>query len=174
MSKRPSSADRIAALEATVTELTAKVHELEDDRAIRDLLARYGYMADTGREEAFVNLYTDDGALRLTANVSGAGDDGFNEWHGKDAIREFNALRRGHHRMHIQGPNLVTYIDGDEAVANGYQFAIGKEDGVVKLISAGNNQWSFRRVDGAWYIKERRGTYLGDAQFDDNMDATPE
>ncbi len=68
---------------------------------------------------------------------------------------------------------MVTHVDGDEAVANSYQFAIAVGDNGVRLLSAGNNQWQLRKVDGKWYIKERRGAYLGDEFFTGNMDATP-
>ena len=68
---------------------------------------------------------------------------------------------------------MVTHVDGDEAVANSYQFAIAVDENGVRLLSAGNNQWQLRKIDGKWYIKERRGAYLGDEAFTGNMDATP-
>jgi len=46
----------LARLEA----LEARVQELEDERAIRDLLSRYGYTADSCKDEAFVDLYTNN------------------------------------------------------------------------------------------------------------------
>ena len=43
---------RIAALEAQVAAIEARVVEAEDERLIRELLARYGYSADASRVPA--------------------------------------------------------------------------------------------------------------------------
>ena len=63
---------------------------------------------------------------------------------------------------------------GDEAVADSYGIAIATADGENTIVSAGNNQWQLRRVDGRWLIRERRGATLGDDKFTTNLDATPE
>ena len=57
-----TNSEMVARLEA----LEARVQELEDERAIRELLARYGYTADTCKDEAFVDLYTEDGTMKLS------------------------------------------------------------------------------------------------------------
>ena len=171
---------RVAALEATVARLSARLAELEDDRAIRDLLAAYGYTADNCQDEAFVDLYTDDGAIRVTANAKAKAVFGDNDWvvyENKDGIRRFITHPKGHHSpalygksMHLQGNNLTTEIDGDEAVAKGYQVAIAADENGTRVLSAGNNTWQLRKVDGRWRIKERRGAYLGDDKFTTNLD----
>jgi hypothetical protein len=174
---------RLAELEATVATLSARVRELEDDREIRDLLARYGYMADNCDDEGFVNLYTDDGAIALSISKEAAAAMGTDAavWRGKDAVREFITHPQGHHSpqlygksMHLHGNNLVTHIHGDEAVADSYGIAVATADGENTIVSAGNNQWRLQRVDGRWLIRERRGATLGDDQFATNLDATPE
>lgn len=167
-------------LEARLARLEARVRELEDDRAIRDTLARYGFTADGCKDEAFVELYTEDGAIRTARGARGGKDfsgEGWTEWLGRDGIRKFITHPQGHHRpelygksMHLQGNNLVTEIDGDEAVARSYQVAIAADDNGVRVLSAGNNTWQLRRVDGQWLIKERRGAYLGDDKFVSNVD----
>jgi len=165
----------LARLEA----LEARVQELEDERAIRDLLSRYGYTADSCKDEAFVDLYTEDGSMKLSLRPSEFTDETIAVWKGRDQIRAFITNPQGHHSpalygrsMHVND-NIVVHIDGDEAVANSYQFAIAVAEPGVKVLSAGNNQWQFRKVDGEWQIKERRGAYLGDEFFESNMDATP-
>ncbi len=174
---------RLAELEATVSALAARVQELEDDREIRDLLARYGYMADNCDDEGFVNLYTEDGAINLSISKEAAASMGTDAavWSGKDAVRDFITNPNGHHSaqlygksMHFHGTNLVTHIDGDEAVADSYGMAVATADGENTIVSAGNNQWQLRRVDGRWLIRERRGATLGDDKFTTNLDATPE
>jgi hypothetical protein len=42
------------------------VTELEDDRSIRELLAGYGYTADTCRDDDYLALYTEDGVMNLS------------------------------------------------------------------------------------------------------------
>ena len=170
----------IAALEAKLAALEARVRELEDDRAIRDVLSRYGFTADNCQDEAFVALYTEDGAIRVAANAKAKAAFGVGEWieyEGHDGIRTFITHPKGHHSpalygksMHLQGNNLVTDVRGDEAVACSYQVAIAVDDDGTRVLSAGNNQWRLRRVDGEWRIVERRGAYLGDDKFTTNLD----
>ena len=168
-----------ADLEARLEALEARVLELEEDRAIRDLLARYGFTADNCQDEAFVELYTNDGRMKVAANENARKNFGVDEWveyDGHDGIRAFITHPRGHHSpalygksMHLQGNNLVTYVDGDEAAASGYQVAIAVDQDGARLVSAGNNEWQFRKVGGQWRIKERRGAYLGDDKFTTNL-----
>ncbi len=169
----------VAALEARLAALEARVKELEDDRAIRDLLARYGFTADNCQDEAFVQLYTEDGRIKVAANANARKNFGVDEWieyQDHEGIRAFITHPKGHHSptlygksMHLQGNNLVTDISGDEAVVSGYQVAIAVDDAGTRVLSAGNNEWHLRRVDGEWRIKERRGAYLGDDKFTTNL-----
>jgi len=173
------NSENIEKLLARVEALEARVLELEDEREIRELLSRYGFTADTCNDEAFVQLYTEDGTMKLSLPNSPLSDDPIGVWQGQDRVREFITNPIGHHSARLYGKsmhvndNTVTHVDGDEAVANSYQFAIVVDESGVKLMSAGNNQWQLRKVDGKWYIKERRGAYLGDDLFTGNMDATP-
>lgn len=169
----------VAALEARIAALEARVRELEDDRAIRDLLARYGFTADNCQDEAFVELYTEDGRIKVAANANARKNFGVDEWieyEGHEGIRAFITHPKGHHSpalygksMHLQGNNLVTDVRGDEAIASGYQVAIAVGDEGTRVLSAGNNEWRLRRVDGEWRIEERRGAYLGDDKFTTNL-----
>ena len=168
-----------SALEARLAAMEARIQELEDERAIRDLLARYGFTADSCKDEAFVELYTEDGAMKLSGRAASSGEK-VAIWQGKDQVRRFITNPEGHHRpqlygksMHMQD-NIVTHLQGESAVANSYQFAVAVDGNGVKMLSAGNNQWQLRKVDGKWLIRERRGAYLGDEFFTTNMDATPD
>ena len=167
-------------VEARIAALEARIQELEDDRGIRDTLSRYGFTADGCKDEDFVDLYTEDGAIRIARGKRGGADfagEGWTEWTDKEGIRTFITHPQGHHSprlygksMHLQGNNLVTDIDGDEAVARSYQVAIAADENGVQVLSAGNNTWQMRKVDGKWLIKERRGAYLGDNMFTSNVD----
>jgi hypothetical protein len=77
-----------------VKELEARIQKIEDDKAIRELLARYGYTADQGRGEAYVELYTDDGVLDMVMgpNVPAAGSSTGEKDDETDAIDGFLAV----------------------------------------------------------------------------------
>jgi hypothetical protein len=183
MSQITDLAAKLTALEATVADLKARVQELEDDRGIRDALARYGYTADTCKDEEFVELYTEDGRMKIAASAKAKAVFGSGDWvlyEGREGIRDFITHPKGHHSpalygksMHLQGNNLVTDIKGDEAFARGYQVAIINDDNGSRVLSAGNNLWQLRKVNGRWLIAERRGAYLGDDKFTGNLDEEP-
>ena len=93
-------------LVARIAELEGRLQRVEDDRAIRELLARYGFNADMGRSEAFVSLYTDDGAIDISID---------RRWEGHAGLMEFITGARGAvgRSMHALGNNLVTHINSN-------------------------------------------------------------
>lgn len=152
--------DWLAALEARVT-------ELEDDRAIRELLARYGYYADACLDDEYFALFTEDCVMDVS---SGRGDDPYEvvRWEGLDAMREFLRVRTAAHdngfygrSMHVQGNNLVVRVDGDTAVATGYSFIFHQDGPTLRLLSASLNEWHLRRRDARWLIHERKRRMAG-------------
>jgi hypothetical protein len=160
---------------ARIARLEARVQELEDERAIRELLARYGFNADCCRDEAYVDLYADDGAIEVSA-----GPNTF-RCEGKEQIRAFIKDPDGHSSpgfygkaMHLQGNNVVVHLRGDEATVNSYSVVFkGDESMTPTLLTAGNNQWALRKVEGEWLIVERRRRNVGDPRYPGNLDATP-
>jgi hypothetical protein len=148
--------------------LEERVQELEDDRAIRELLARYGYNADQGRSEAYVNLFTEDGALDITTGPGGRGAgmeprsvdrEVINRFDGHKALRAFITDPKGHKSiegncLHVHGNNLTTHIDGDKAVADSYGITLVRQDAGFLLLTAAANRWTLRKTDGQWRIKE--------------------
>jgi hypothetical protein len=164
-------------LEARVARLEARVQELEDERAVRELLARYGFNADCLRDEAFVDLFTDDGVVDL---VVGAGATTVLRYEGKAELEQFISNPQGRNRpdvaghvLHMQGNNVVSHYKGDEAVVNSYSVVVHAKDAQLSVISAGNNEWRMRKVDGKWLFKERRRRELGGPDYTTNVDATP-
>jgi hypothetical protein len=165
----------IEGLEAKIEALTARVTELEEERAIRELLARYGYNHDLERNEQAVNLFTEDGVIDL------GGGGALMRYEGRDKIREFVNNPQGHHnpewhgkRMHLMGNNVVCHIKGDEAVVNNYVVLLGRRGEEIKIESAGNQQTTVKKVKGKWLISERRRRHIGGEGFLDNLEATPE
>lgn len=163
-------------LSARIAKLEARVEELENEREIRNLLSRYGYNADCCRDDEYVDLYTEDGIM----NLASGGDD-VRRYEGKERLRQFITDPNGHSKpgyygksMHMQGNNVVTHINKDEAIVNSYSVVlVGDGTSRPELYTAGNNQWSLKKVDGRWHIKERRRRNLGDKYYVDNLDATP-
>lgn len=152
--------DRLAALEA-------RLLDLEDEREIRELLARYGYYADAPLDDEYFGLFTEDCVMDVSA---GRGDDPYEvlRWEGLADMREFHAERTAAHdngfyghSFHVQGNNLAIVVDGTDAVANGYSFIFHQDGATLKLLSASLNAWKFRKEDGRWKILERRRRMSG-------------
>jgi hypothetical protein len=162
-------------MEARLAKLEARVRELEDEREIGQLLSRYGYDADCHRHEAWVDLFTDDGVFDLSASAGGKTN--VVRLEGKAALADYISKSRPANMwgklMHCQGNNVVTHINGDEAVVDSYSVVIQNDGQKISLVSAGNNQWRLKKVGGKWLFKERRRREIGDADYIRNIDATP-
>ena len=163
-------------LEAKIKSLEARLTELEDERELRELLARYGYNADVRRDEAYVDLYTEDGVMNLGSGVR----PGIRRWEGRAGLTEFITDLTGHKhpdqygkRMHVQGNNVVCHIKGDEAIVNSYSIVLLRKGDDVTLNSAGNNEWAMRKVNGKWLIKERKRRHIAGEDYHENLEATP-
>ena len=135
-------------LVARIAELEGRLQLVEDDRAIRELFARYGFNADMGRSEAFVSLYTEDGGIDISID---------RRWEGHAGLMEFITSARGAvgRSMHALGNNLVTHINSNNAVAEGYSIILMREEDGVHVFSCSANRWTLEKIDGVWYIKER-------------------
>ena len=139
-------------LVARLAQLERRLELAEDDRAIRQLLARYGFNADTvGRGAAYVSLYTEDGAIDASNTQ---------RWEGHAALMDFITNPQVHGRMvgrcmHALGNNLVTYIDGDSAVVEGYSIVLLREQDGFHVFTCNANRWTLVKIDDAWYIRER-------------------
>jgi len=171
-------------LSAQVQALQKRVQELEDERAIRDLMSRHDYNFDCGRDEEWLRLWTKDGAYDLVSTVKypdGSSREVAQCWSGADGLREFVSHPEGHHRpgfyghsMHSAGNNMVVHVHGDTAKVNSYSLLYQEHEGTVSLVSGANNQWTLQKVDGKWHFQARRRRQIGSPSFKDNMDATPD
>jgi len=148
----------VAALEARVDELVRRVAALEDERAIVDVLTRYGFAVDSGDPDATADLYAEgciveiDGDARIrspedmAAMVRGAGHQ--------------SLLPNCAHQM---GPFSVR-VDGDRAVATGYgRVYLRTADGFgIWRVSAG--RWELERRGGRWQVLRRWTRAMGSAE----------
>ena len=158
-----------------IDELEKRLKDLEDERELRELLTRYSFNADLARNQEYVDLYTYDdngsGAIDLT-------DMGAERFQGPEKMMEFistlgmlSAITGTHHAV----PTMF-YIDGDDAIGEGYsQTIVRTMDGPdrhgedeppihpldVQIVHANYSRWTFKRINGAWKIKERYCALLG-------------
>src|SRR5258708_28705950 len=157
MARRNASLAEMAQLREQIDVLTA-------DKAIREVIARNGYLWDAVRYQDFVDQFTDDCVL-----IRGSDDQDpeSHRWHGKSGIETIVTEARGGEKegnlLHMQGLNLVTRSDGDEAEANSYCMTFARNrraeatyDIVVPHV--GNLRWTLKRVEGNWLIREREVT----------------
>lgn len=139
--------------------LEERVQELEDERELRDLLARYSFNADLGRTKEYSELYTEDGAIDLR-------DMGLERYEGpesilKDFISAPAAADVAGRSFHHAAPT-VFHIDGDDATGEGFSTLLFRhDDGSMAVVHANYSHWTFRRESGEWKIVERDIRLIG-------------
>ncbi|MCW2748027.1 MAG: hypothetical protein JWP10_1169 [Nocardioidaceae bacterium] len=160
-------------LQERVERLERALQEVHDDREIRDLIAKYGHLADGGEDADFVDLWANDAVMDLSMGVTALG--GWVEpqrWEGKEAIAAFigdpdTAKKEGVFRrtVHLMDNNLIIKVDGDEAVAVANTFVLLQTEATVLVIGGGANRWFLRRESGRWVFVERRRREVGNPDF---------
>jgi hypothetical protein len=152
--------DRLAALEE-------RLAELEDEKAIRELLARYGYYADATLDDEYFALFTEDCVMDVS---SGREPDPYAviRWEGLAEMKKFLAVRTAGHgddfagrSLHMQGNNQAVTVRGHEATATNYSFVLQQVGLETKLVSASVNEWHFRKAEGRWRVVQRKRRMVG-------------
>ncbi|KPM52348.1 hypothetical protein ACG83_28585 [Frankia sp. R43] len=148
-------------LRAVVEKLAARVHALEDQVEIMQLVAQYGPAVDSGSAEAAAALWTEDGTFDAVPHL---------RMRGRGDIVDM--VEGGHQSLIRNGcghvltvPHIV--VDGDEATGRSYALNIRWDAGAdrfwVARVSA--NTWRWARTAQGWRITER---------INANLDGTPE
>jgi len=165
----------IEELAAEVRELRKRVKELEDERAIRELLSRYSYHTDSCKDRELLDLFTDDAVYEL-----GTEKPGIIRSEGREALWQFITNPEGHHnpekygrRMHVSDDSFVCHLNGDQAIVNSYSIVLVRDGDNIKIETAGNNEWLVVRENGSWRVKARRRKHIGGPGYIDNLGATP-
>jgi uncharacterized protein (TIGR02246 family) len=113
----------------------------DDDRAIRDLLARYALALDTDDIDRCLDLFTDDGEFVVFGR----------EFSGRDQIRAmFESAPRG---LHLTGVSSIDIFDDDPNAATARSQVLLVEAGTLQLrpalfddeLSRDGRRWRFRR-----------------------------
>jgi uncharacterized protein (TIGR02246 family) len=116
-------------------------HRSDDDRAIRDLLARYALALDTNDIDRCVDLFTDDGEFVVFGR----------EFSGRGQIRAmFESAPRG---LHLTGVSTIDVSGPDPNAATARSQVLLVEAGTLQLrpalfdddLSRDGRQWRFRR-----------------------------
>ncbi len=139
----PGPEDRLHALE---TRLAA----LEDREAIRNLIASYGPLADSGNAAAIAALWTDGGVYEVG---------GYGEHTGHTAIAAL--FTAGTHLdlmqdgcAHLIGPQHIN-LHGDHATAVGHSCVFRRTDSGFEAWRVSANRWELAKDNGEWRITRR-------------------
>lgn len=143
---------RLAALEA-------RLAELEDREAIRNLVASYGPLADSGDAAGVAALWAEDGVYAVG---------GFGENAGREAVAAL--IRAPFHQQlmqdgcaHTLGPVYIR-IDGGRALAIGYSVVFRRAGEGFEAWRVSANRWELEKREGRWQVSRRRNALLdGDA-----------
>lgn len=149
----------LSELATELTELKAKVQELQDKEEIRDVLTRYAFNADLNRTENYLRLYTEDGSFvtdGLGGMVVAKGKDNIK----KEILHSATHQSITNNSQHLQLDYLVT-VDGDAASATGYHLITVKWVGGFGIFRCAFRTFRFQRVDRRWLINEVISVALG-------------
>ena len=131
-------------------DLAARIALLEDREAIRELIARYGPLADAGDCAGAAALWTDDGVYEVG---------GFGSYTGRAAIQTL--LEGESHQglihggaAHVLSPPVID-LDGDRATARTYSVVFRKSGDNWEAHRASANMWHLVRVGGEWKVARR-------------------
>ena len=135
--------------------LAERLRALEDREAIRDLIARYGPLADSGQAEAVAALFAEDGVYAVG---------GMGEAQGRAAIA---ALISGpvHQALMADGcahvlTSPVIALEGDRAVARCHSIVFRHEDGEWAPVRVAANRWELTRGKAGWQVTRRDNALL--------------
>ncbi len=136
----------------------SRLAALEDREAIRELIARYGPLADAGDCAGAAALWTQDGVYEVG---------GFGEYRGRDAIQ---ALLEGESHQaliaagaaHVLSPPTIV-LNGATAQARNYSVVFRRTGEAWEAHRASANQWHLQRTTEGWRIARRINRLLDGA-----------
>lgn len=133
----------------------ARLQSLEDREAIRELISRYGPLADSGNAEGVAALFSEDGVYAVG---------GMGEARGRAAIA---ALIAGpvHQSLMADGcAHILTApqieLAGDRALARCHSVVFRHQDGVWNAVRVAANRWELARTAGGWLVTRRDNALL--------------
>ncbi|MCB2067383.1 MAG: nuclear transport factor 2 family protein [Erythrobacter sp.] len=139
--------------------LERRLTGIEDREAIRELIASYGPLADSGDAEGVASLWREDGSYEVH---------GFGTASGRDALAGF--ITSESHRglmadgcAHLLGPVTIA-LNGDTATACGHSVVFRHAGDGFEAYRVSANRWTLAKADGTWRVTHRENALLdGDA-----------
>lgn len=135
--------------------LEARLQALEDREAIRDLIARYGPLADAGDAPGVAALWAADGRYAIT---------GFGVAEGQEAVAGL-ITGESHQQLiadgcaHVLGPVAIT-VDGDTAIAQGHSVVFRWTGAGFEAARVAANRWQLIRTTNGWRVASRENALL--------------
>jgi uncharacterized protein (TIGR02246 family) len=142
-----------------LTDVATRLAALEDREAIRDLVARYGTLADAGDAWGAAALWAEDGVYDVG---------GFGKHHGRAAIAAL--LESDAHTelmtagcAHVLSAPVIE-LAGDSATVRTYSLVLRRDGDRWEAHRVAANRWRLVRTDASWRVVERVNRLLdGDA-----------
>lgn len=132
-----------------------RLQRLEDIEAIRNLLASYGPLADSGDAEGVAKLWSEDGEYAV-------GGFGTARGHIEIAALIESETHRGLMKTgcaHVLSPHRID-ISGDQAEAVGYSIVLRKAGDSFEPWRVSANRWLLAREGALWRVKKRKNAPL--------------
>jgi uncharacterized protein (TIGR02246 family) len=146
-------------LAGQIAALAARLAAVEDREAIRQLIASYGPLADSGNAAALARLWTEDGEYEVVGFTTARGH------------TEIAALIEGpvHRQLmadgcaHLLGPVAVE-VSGDTALARGHSVVLRAAPGGFEAHRVSANRWRLVRTAQGWRVAHRANALLDGAE----------
>lgn len=142
-------------VDKTLADLSARLTLLEDREAIRNLIARYGPLADSGDADGVAQLWSEDGCYAIA---------GFGVAEGHAEIAAFITGETHKQLMadgcaHVMGPVSIT-LEGDRATAHGHSIVLRWTGQAFEVARVAANRWILARLADGWRVIRRDNAQL--------------
>lgn len=130
--------------------LETRLRALEDKEAIRELIARYGPLADSGDSAGVAALWAGDGSYAVG---------GMAEANGRAAIAglidgETHSQLMQDGCAHLLGPVAIE-LEGDVATARGHSIVFRQTYAGFEVWRVSANRWELERGTEGWLVRRR-------------------
>lgn len=130
--------------------LEARLRILEDKEAIRDLIAHYGPLVDSGDSDRVAALWTEDGSYSVGGMTDAQGRAAIAGLVESDLHRQL--MRAG--CAHLLGPVAIELQD-DFAIARGHSVVFRHTDAGFEVWRVSANRWELERGEQGWQVRRR-------------------
>jgi hypothetical protein len=138
--------------------LRARLQELEDKEAIRELFNRYGFSADSGEAKIWSETWAKDGVMDVGKYQTQGREAFFNSIEDPNSVHKTEIEGRG--SLHTTGP-LTIRIKGDVAWAEAWTMVWVRDGAAWRVYVAAYNHWDLAKTDGRWEVTLRKARAVG-------------